>query len=167
LNGGSTTVMELNKTLLTNDVAQVAGTLTCGGSLVLTNLSGTLASGDSFKLFNAAIYNGVFTNIVPAIPGVNLAWNLSGGVLSVISSPTPPPQIGKITIMGGNNLIFNGTGGVPNWTYYILASTNLEFPVSQWPIIATNAFDANGNFNATNPADPNTPQEFYLLQLSP
>jgi fibronectin-binding autotransporter adhesin len=167
LSGGSTTVMELNKTLLTNDVAQVAGTLTYGGTLVLTNLGGTLTNGDSFKLFNAAIYNGAFTNIVPAIPAVNLAWNtnsLTNGVLKVVASPTSPPQISRLT-MGANNLVFSGAGGVPNWTYYILASSNLTLPENQWTIIATNIFDANGNFNFTNPSNPSMLQQFYLLQL--
>jgi len=167
LNGGSTTVMELNKALFTNDVAAVNGTLTYGGTLTLTNLSGTLTNGDSFKLFNAAIYNGAFTNIVPAIPAVNLAWNtnsLTNGVLKVVASPTSPPQISRMT-MGGSGIIFNGAGGVPNWTYYILASSNLTLPENQWTTIATNVFDANGNFNFTNPSNPSMLQQFYLLQL--
>jgi len=167
LNGGSTTFMELNKALLTNDVAQVAGTLRYAGTLSLTNLGGTLASGDSFKLFNAAIYSGAFTNITPVIPAVNLAWNTNGltnGVLRIVSAPTPSPQIGRMT-MGGTNLIFNGTGGVADWTYYVLATTNLGLPVSQWTTIATNAFDTVGNFNCTIPSSLGTAQQFFLLQL--
>jgi len=168
LNGGSTTVMELNKTLLTNDVAQVAGTLTYGGTLVLTNLSGTLAGGDHFKLFNAAIYSGAFTNITPAIPALNLAWNTNGltnGVLSIVSSPTPPPQFAGVAADDEGNIIFNGTNGVPDWTYYVLASTNLTLPLANWAVVSTNTFDGGGNFNFTAPADPDTPEKYYLLQL--
>jgi hypothetical protein len=31
--------------------------------------------------------------------------------------------------------------------------------------MATNQFDAGGNFNFTNPRDPGVPQQFYQLQL--
>ena len=167
LNGGSTTKMELDKTLATNDVIQVAGTLTYGGTLMLTNLSGTLANGDSFKLFNAAGCSGVFTNITPAIPAVNLVWdtnNLSSGILSIVSSPTPPPHFASI-VANGNNFVFSGTSGVPNWPYYVLASTNVSLPLVDWTTIATNEFDGNGHFSFTNPVDTNNLQQFYLLRL--
>ena len=167
LNGGSTTAMSLNKTLLTNDVAQVAGTLTYGGTLMLTNLSGTFAVNDRFKLFNAGSYSGAFTNIVPVIPAVNLAWNtnnLGGGILSIVSSPTPPPDFGGV-VADGNNFVFSGTNGVSDWTYYVLTSTNLSLPLTNWTPIATNSFDRNGNFNFTNSPAPAAPQNFYLLKL--
>lgn len=166
LNGGSTTTMELAADLRTNDVAQVAGTLTYGGTLVLTNLSGTFTNGESFKLFNAAVYTGAFTNIAPAIPDVNLAWNtnqLSSGIVKVISQPTPSPNFNAAA--NGNNFIFTATNGVPNWVFYILASTNVATPLSQWQPVMTNNFDGNGNFIFTNSLDPNSPQQFYLLQL--
>ncbi len=91
LNGGSMTVMEVNTSpVLTNAMAQVAGALTYGGTLVITNFSpNSFAAGDSFKLFSAASYLGVFTNISPASPGFGLAWNTDGltnGIVSVVSS---------------------------------------------------------------------------------
>src|SRR5262249_33217284 len=52
INASGTNVMKLNKGAATNDILSVAGTLTYGGTLSLTNLSGTLAAGDSFKLFS-------------------------------------------------------------------------------------------------------------------
>jgi autotransporter-associated beta strand protein len=169
LNGGSKTVMEINKSAApSNDVAQVTGNLLYGGTLVITNLgTNAFSAGDSFKLFNAAVYNGAFTNIVPAIPAVNLAWNtnsLTNGVLSIVAAPTPPPKFGGLNFSGGN-LVFSGTSGVPGWTYYVLASTNMASPLSQWQRIATNPFDGNGNFNFTNPPNPNAPQTFYLLEM--
>jgi hypothetical protein len=47
----------------------------------------------------------------------------------------------------------------------VLASTNLALPVANWPVVSTNAFDASGNFNFTNPPSPNAPQAFYILRL--
>jgi hypothetical protein len=65
----------------------------------------------------------------------------------------------------GGNLVWHGTGGTPNWNYYILSSTNLALPLAQWSVSATNRFDAGGNFNCTNAASPNGPQQFYILEV--
>jgi autotransporter-associated beta strand protein len=168
LNGGSKTVIEVSKAPTTNDVAQVAGNLVYGGTLVLTNISdAAFSAGDSFKLFNAASYAGAFTNLVPVIPAVNLAWNtnnLSSGILSVVSSPTPQPGIVGPGLSGGN-FVFGGTNGVPGWPCLELASTNLAAPLNQWTIVATNGFDGIGNVSFTNSPDPNAPQMFYRLLL--
>lgn len=162
-----TTMMTLNQSGATNDVLQVNGALNYGGVLVLTNVAGTFAPGDSFKLFNAASYSGAFTNITPAIPAVNLAWNTNNlaanGVLSVVSVPTPPPVFGGVTMSAGN-LILTGSNGVPDWNYYVLNSTNLALPLAQWTILSTNAFDGSGNFSFTNNPGAGS-AGFYLLQL--
>ncbi len=168
LAGGSTTLMELSKTLATNDVAQVTSNLTYGGTLALTNLNGgVLVAGDNFKLFNASSYGGAFTNIVPAIPALNLAWNTDGltnGMLTIVSATTSPPKFGGITV-NGNGFVFSGTNGVPSWPYQVLASTNASSPLTNWTIISTNTFDDSGHFNFTIPANPAMPQMFYLLKM--
>ena len=169
LTSGSTTVIAINKSVMpSNALAQVAGNLIYGGTLVITNL-GTIAfsAGDSFQLFSAANYTGSFTNIVPVIPGINLAWDTNGlpnGILNVVSSPTPPPQINAMTL-AGNNLVTAGTNGVPNWTYCVLGTTNLALPASQWQPVATNNFDNAGNFTFTNALQSNVAQQFYMLQM--
>ncbi len=168
LNAGSTTLMGINKSMApSNDVVQVAGTLTYGGTLVLTNIGpGGYSAGDSFRLFNAAAYHGAFQNVVPAIPAVNLAWNtngLAGGILSVVSAPTARPKFGMVSF-NGNSFVFSGTGGVPNWTYYLLASTNLMLPFANWTILATATFDDAGDFIITN-ATASGQQSFYILRL--
>jgi len=163
-----TTLMELNKTAATNDVLQTSRALTYGGTLSLTNLSGTFANGDNFKLFSAASYSGAFTRLAPVIPAINFAWNTNGltnGILSVVSSPTTPPQFGSI-VMSGTNLILSGTNGVPNWPCVLLSATNLALPLNQWTAVATNQFDAGGNLNYTNSQSANASQVFYRLQLN-
>src|SRR6185503_9246247 len=50
LQPGSATFMELNPALGTNDQLIVGGALAYAGTLYLTNLSGNLAGGDTFKL---------------------------------------------------------------------------------------------------------------------
>jgi len=168
LTGGSLTTLALNATLLTNEVVQVAGTLTYGGTLALTNVSGTLANGESFKLFRAANASGGFTNITPALPGLNLAWNTNNlavnGTLGVMAQATASPKIGALTF-SGSDLILSGSNGVADWTYYVLATTNLALPLADWTMVSTNTFDGSGNFNLTNFASPASSQNFYLLKL--
>jgi hypothetical protein len=67
----------------------------------------------------------------------------------------------------GLSLTFTGTNGIANATYYLLVSTNLPLPVSNWTRAATNVFDENGQFTFTNATGPNLPQQFYRLLLAP
>lgn len=165
---GGTTFIQLNKALATNDVIVSSASMSYGGVLSLTNLSIGLTAGDSFKIFAAGSYSGAFTNILPAIPAVGLAWNtntlVSDGTLSIVAAPTLRPQIASITAIG-SDLVISGSNGPAGWPYLVLTSTNLTMPASAWNISATNNFDAGGNFIFTNPADPAHPQLFYMLRL--
>jgi autotransporter-associated beta strand protein len=158
------TFLQLNKGAGTNGVLN-AGSIVYGGTLALTNISGSLAAGDQFQLFNAASHSGVFSNIVPVIPDVNLAWNTNGlntGVLSVVSQPTAQPRMG--ISLGANGLVLSGSNGVANWPYYVLAATNVGTPLSNWTPLLSNSFDGNGNFIFTNSSGSNA-QQFFILQL--
>jgi hypothetical protein len=165
LAAGSTTFMRVQHSPLTNSAAKITGTLTEGGTLVVSN-SGVAAfiAGDNFKLFTAAGYSGAFggSNVPSLNPG--LAWNTTrlnvDGTIWVVS--TNSPDISS-TRPSGNNLVFSGTGGTPYWYYYVLSSTNLA--AALWTPIATNTFDGSGNFAITNAINPNSPQTFYRLQL--
>ena len=85
---GSTNFMEINAATHTNDLITGMNSVSYGGKLIVTNLGGTLAAGDSFKLFSAGSYNNSFTNIsLPALTG-NLFWTNKlalNGTLAVIS----------------------------------------------------------------------------------
>jgi hypothetical protein len=149
----------------TNDQIEAGENLTYGGTLNLANVSGTpLAAGDSFQIFNAAAYLGSFVHITPTTPGSGLAWDTthlnSGQINVIVSSGATGPIIGTTTISDGN-LILSGTGGTTNSTYYVLATTNL---LTGWIPIATNSYDANGDFNFTNAIIPGAPQRFYRIQ---
>jgi autotransporter-associated beta strand protein len=164
LNAGSATRLQIQHSPLTNSSVTVGNTLTFGGALIVTNLGGPLASGDSFPLFTAANYVGAFTSITLPALATNLVWstNLLGanGTLSVAAYL--PPAIGQIAITG-TNLIITGSGGIPGWNYCVLTATNLAAP--NWLPAATNQFDADGNFMLTNPISSESPQIYFRLQL--
>ena len=87
---------------------------------------------------------------------------------SNVASATPalpaPLTITQFIVAGGNFSLV-GSGGIANSNYYVLASTNLTLSSAQWVRVATNQFDAGGNFAITSATNPNWPQTFYRLQL--
>lgn len=162
-----TTAIELNKSTGTNDVVRGAASVVYGGTLSLTNLGSDLSAGDSFRVFYAAGYSGAFTNIVPAMAGAGLAWDTSGlvssGTLRVVTAPRPAFSSFALADAPPGTIVLSGTNGVPNATYYVLASTNIALPLAQWTRLATNAFDGLGGFRFTNTTA--SPQQFHLLQI--
>ncbi|MGO8836315.1 MAG: beta strand repeat-containing protein [Limisphaerales bacterium] len=162
---GGTNVMKLNRTGGTNDVLSVGGTLTYGGMLTVVNLSGTLAAGDSFKLFDASGYTGSFNTTNLPVLGDGLVWDtspLTNGILNVVAVIKPAPYITGFSL-SGTNVVFSGTNGLADGTYVLLTSTNVALAFTNWTVIATNTFDHNGQFNLTNGINPDEPQQFYIL----
>ena len=164
LAAGSKTFVQVQHSPFTNDAVIISGSLTEGGTLVVTNSGGTaLAAGDAFQLFTATDISGSFSSFVLPALAPNLVWNTNllniDGTLSVAAYA--PPVIGQLTVTG-TNLNVTGSGGIPGWNYYVLTATNLTAPI--WLPVATNQFDADGNFNFTNAMPPGL-QRFYRLQL--
>jgi hypothetical protein len=82
----------------------------------------------------------------------------------LISSQPGQPSISSVGLHDGN-LVLAGTNGMPFASYFILTSTNVTLPLSNWTRIATNQFNASGGFTSTNSTSPSATQQFYLLQL--
>ncbi|MGP8218822.1 MAG: polysaccharide lyase family protein [Limisphaerales bacterium] len=168
LAAGSTTLVQVGHSPLTNTLVRIIGsTLTEGGTLVVSNAGvAAFTAGDNFKLFTAAGYSGAFGGFTYPSLNPGLAWNTTrlnvDGTIWVVS--TVSPRINSTRLLG-INLALNGTGGTPNWYYYVLSSTNLTLPTAQWTRVVTNQFDSGGNFALTNAINSNWPQTFYRLQL--
>jgi len=162
------TIMEISKngSTLTNDQVQLAGMFTYGGTLTVPKLGPTaLSAGDQFPLFNAGSYGGSFSSLTLPPLAAGLAWTNKltvNGSIQVIGSSGP--TFGNVTL-SGTDLIFSGTGGPTNATYWVLASTNVALPLTNWPRLLTNQFNVSGNFAFTNAISPAVPQRFYTLQV--
>jgi fibronectin-binding autotransporter adhesin len=152
---GGTCFMELNKSTPANDLLTGVTTVTYGGTLTVTNLSGTLAANDTFKLFSATTYAGSFsaTNL-PTLSG-GLVWDASGltsnGSIKVVSTGGSP-------VLGftqsGNTLTFSWTGA------YKLQSQTNSLSVG----INTNWADYPDTSNPTAVTiDPTSPSVFFRL----
>jgi hypothetical protein len=120
-----TTVMEISHTPLTNDVVNKTGAMTYGGALQVTNISGTLAAGDSFKLFNAPSYTGSFTSITLPTLTSGLVWTTNtlntAGTISVNSAVSTTPTNITFSVVG-NNLTLTWPSSHTGWT--LQAQTN-------------------------------------------
>jgi hypothetical protein len=102
-------------------------------SFTLT-VSGTdIASGQEFEYVHLDSMQDLTVYAVPALLITNIALMLGGIVLS-------------------------GTGGTSNSLFRVLSSADVTMPVTNWPAISTNTFDADGNFSLTNPVSPGTTQ---------
>jgi len=125
-----TALMAINKTAASSDLAQGISTITYGGSLVVTNLSGTLAAGDSFTLFSAGSYAGTFSSLTfPALAG-GLTWDTSQ--LGVNGSITVAGLATITVVPASTNLVYGNS-------VTLTALANGTPPLSfQW-------YDNNGN----------------------
>lgn len=160
LQSGSFTRMELDKAAGTNDQLNVVGSLIYGGTLVVTNLGGQLWAGDSFKLFNASGYFGVFSaTSFPQLPnGFNWQWSPATGTLSVTSSVSLEPA--NVTAnLSANSLELSWPADHIGWRLQVQTNA-LSAGIGQ------NWFDVPGA-TATNfvalPVDPSNETVFYRM----
>jgi autotransporter-associated beta strand protein len=139
LNATGTNVMKLNQTGATNDVLSITGTLTYGGTLSLTNLSGTLTASSTFKLFSAGTYSGAFTRLLPSTPGSGLGWNTNtlstDGILRVVATVNTTPT--NITaVVSGNQLNLSWPADHTGWRLQVQTNTVSVGLRSNWVDVA-------------------------------
>jgi fibronectin-binding autotransporter adhesin len=167
-NGGGAS-LRINKTggVKTNDQVVVSGNITFGGPLTVGNITadGTpLTVGDSFLLFNKG-GTGNFTSI--SGPDATYSFDPSTGTLtvtSVVNRFTNPTGITSFQL-SGSNVIIGGTNGQSGTTYFLLQSTNVALPLTQWKVAATNLINTSGNYTfiGTNVVATNGLEQFYIL----
>jgi uncharacterized repeat protein (TIGR03803 family) len=114
--------------------------------------SGLIIAGNT--LYGTTYYGGSF--------GAGTVFFL---ILPARSNVPVQPGIANLSISGAN-LVLNGINGQSGGTYYVLTSTNVAVPLSQWTPVATNVLGTSGNFTVTvaNALNPNIMQRFYILQ---
>ena len=108
------------------------------------------------------------------VTGAGATWqnnlDVDGSITALTVTTTGPgtftskPSIGTFSLNNGN-VVITGSNGQAGDAYYLLASTNVALPLSQWTTVATNVLSANGSFTfiGTNVVTPNSPGQFYIL----
>lgn len=98
--------------------------------------------------------------------GTNLGFAFYGAAPDLGAFEFGPTNAPSPTIAtAGTNLIFTASGWA-NQTNYLVASTNLAVPQSQWTVIATNFSDLSGNSTYTNAIPVGVPARFYSIGIS-
>ncbi len=161
LSANSTNLFRLNATTATNDAVVGLTTVNYGGVLVVTNINGALAAGQSYKLFSANVYNTAFASTnLPLLP-VPLVWSntlAANGTLYIISTNAfTPSQTTYLTSLVVSNAANAVVGLNPVFNTNILsgeiyAATNslatlpLTVTVTNVAVTATNTLTVNGLF---------------------
>jgi parallel beta-helix repeat protein len=163
--------VSLDATLIATNIA--SGTLNAGGVTVLSidslaNVTGT----NRFPLISYAAFNGSITNFaigtLPSGLGGFLTNNTATQSIDLMVSrlPASQPTISSMVFSTVNqSLTLGGSNGTPGATYYILGSTNISLPLTNWDFIGADVFDGSGNFSFSIDLDPTTANHFYLLQV--
>jgi autotransporter-associated beta strand protein len=162
LNLAGTTFMALDPSGGTNDSVRGLSAVTCGGTLMLTNLSGTYSSNNVFKLFSAASYVGAFTGLVPSRPAPGFAWNTNtlatDGALRVVQTASSTPTNINVSV-SGDRLMLSWPTNYLGWR--LQAQTN-DIRAG----LGANWLDVPGS-NLTNqiimPLDPAGGAAFYRM----
>jgi hypothetical protein len=129
------------------------------------NFTGALNGGEVFKLFSAGSYNGSFSYIsLPPNPlPAPLAWNTNS--LAVDGTI----RVDGISVTNATRLSdgsFQLNGSVPaagaGLTYRVLASANINAPLSGWVQVGSGTF-AGGPFTFVDVNARNYPTRFYRV----
>lgn len=148
-----TTIVELDKANGTNDMFVATAGLSYGGDLIVTNLGGTLAVGDVFKIFDSTLYSGTFNTLtLPSAIPAGAIWNLDNLAVD-----------GTIRVTGPTlNVVNNGTSLDFSWTgtFKLQSQTNsLSVGLSNnW-----SDYPGGGSSPVTVPVDPAAPAVFFRL----
>jgi autotransporter-associated beta strand protein len=165
---GGNVLIRVNKSQVqSNDVVSIPGgaIVTGTGTVTVSNVGTPLKVGDTFTIFDMPVTNG---NAL-TISGGGATWNnhlaTDGGITVAALAPTTPPVF-LSSAMIGTNLVSGVSNGAAGSTYYVLATTNLTAPLSNWTPVSTGTYP-NGNFYITNPVVPGTPKKFFILSPNP
>lgn len=171
LNGGTLQLAVNGASGVTNVVAT---TVTTGGTTTLAIGSIINAvTGITYPLISytgSDPYGSLSLGTLPTGYAGHLVDDNADGIIGLTLTSVSPPlshlDISQFSLSGANVTI-NGTNQGTG-TYYVLTSTNLTLPLSEWTPVATNVLSSSGSFTltATNAVFPNVPQQFYLLSTT-
>jgi hypothetical protein len=93
--------------------------------------------------------------------------SISAIALVLTTALHPQPVMTSLNLQSGTSLVISGANGFANVPYYVLASTNVALPLTDWTPIATNIFGPDGSFSFTTAVSAATPQRFFQVQVAP
>jgi autotransporter-associated beta strand protein len=163
------TVMEIarNGLALTNDLVTGIKTNTYGGTLIVTNIGGSLLqAGDSFELFSANQHAGAFADIIYPDGYIftnTLAVDGRIWVASVLPAGSPGFPSGAISLLPNHSVSLTATGALGS-SYRLWTTTNVALaPVTNTWMLLTNGTITESPFMIIDSTTTNASQRFYLF----
>lgn len=146
-------LFELNRSVNpSNDFVNVTGTLTGGGTLVVTNIGATvLTNGNTFKLFSGPV-SGFTTVTLPTL-ATGLGWTntlATDGSIAVISTYTTPSPTNITYTVNGNQLVLNWPSG-QGWLLQAQTNNLGTGLTTNWSTMIGITPPFTNNINAANP----------------
>jgi fibronectin-binding autotransporter adhesin len=157
-----TAFIELNQSAGTNDVVCGLTSVTYGGTLSVTNLSGTLTTNGTFKIFFAASYSGAFAGITPAIPAPGFAWNTNtlstDGTLRILQTVNLTPT-NMTSVVFGNLLMLSWPADHIGWQLQMQTNSASVGLNTNWVNVTGSATTNQMSFTI----DPASDAVFYRM----
>jgi len=162
LNGA--TILEVDKSAGTNDLVTGINNLYYNGTLLVTNLSGTLTNGTVFKLFSAQTYNGDFyggITLPELAPGLTWQTNLTVDGTIRIPPLTNSPVL--VSMVSGSTLTLSWPATQTGWTLEVQTNNLATGLTGNWTPVPNS--DLQNTYSAT--IDPANETVFYRLTYTP
>jgi fibronectin-binding autotransporter adhesin len=141
-----------------------AGTISAGGTLIVTNTSGIPFVGENFFLFSGGLASHFDAiNLPPLPPG--LAWtnrlSIDGSIAVIASSSLP---LRSAAINHQDFRLTTATNGRAGASFSVYASTDVTLPLTNWTLLTNGLLDGSGNCSLVlSNALISQPRQFYLL----
>jgi alpha-L-fucosidase len=124
-----------------------------------TDISSVAEMGDNLYVIGTFIASS--NNVVIQ---QNLPTSNNGNLNALVVRQLPQvPVVGGIQAFNGN-IIITGANASAGAAYYLLGTTNLAVPMSNWTVLSTNQFEPDGSFSVTNLSSSNWVRGFYRLR---
>lgn len=138
-----------------------------GSLIVLSNLHTGAVLSPAVTFINSS--NLTFNATLTTSPHnwsitVTNAGSLVSAPLNFSVEAPPQPIINSIQIATPSQVVISGTNGTAGLSYYVLASTNVALPLTNWMPVGTNIFDVGGVFTYTNGVNVTWPQYFFVIR---
>ena len=138
----------------TDDFVTLMASSPSGNQNWWVGTNGAYANDTSSGYTSTNTSNGTYGDVIRDSPTLTL----------IFVSPAALPSAPVFTniVMSGNEVILQGSNGVPQGAYQVLRSADLAQPPGNWEGFGIKRFDASGNFNCTN-VPPVDATSFYRL----
>ena len=147
-------------TVLTNCSDADGDTLTLASVISPTTNNATVFKSGSLILYSPSATNADVTDRFNYTVSDGFGGVSTGAVVVVVQGQTnASPTLGAGSLTMSNGVVTLKLFGIPNFTYYIQAATNISSPA--WATIGTNVAGTNGVFFYIDYAATNYPSRFY------